>query len=56
MKKLENLKADKFSKKSLNDVNGGRPPYQEQEPIYLPTRSVGTYVDGFNYGTDGYMD
>lgn len=57
MKKLESLKAEKFSKKSMTDLSGGRPPAGDYEPYEpLPTRSVGTYVDGMNWGTDGYLD
>ncbi|MFA0962964.1 hypothetical protein AB9P05_14260 [Roseivirga sp. BDSF3-8] len=57
MKKLESMKADKFSKKSLGKLTGGLPPGGYYEPVEpLPTRSIGTYVDGFRHGIDGYMD
>ncbi len=55
-KKMQSLKKFEVAKKQMKITTGGRPPYSEREIIDIPTASVGTYVDGMNWGTDGYND
>ena len=59
MKKLNLERLGEF-KQNMSDLNGGRPVIQwahEEGDVRLhETFSIGTYVDGFNMGTDGYED
>ena len=54
-RRIESLKSFKISKKNKKEIKGGA----YNPPIEIPpigTLSWGTYVDGFNMGTDGYED
>ena len=55
MKKLNLERLGEFQQ-NMSDLKGGRPNVSYQAAPYLPTLSVGTYIDGFSVGTDGYKD
>jgi hypothetical protein len=57
-KKLESLKEFEVKNSNLSKVKGGmsiRIAWMIPGPGY-ETFDIGTYVDGFNMGTDGYRD
>lgn len=57
MKKLTSLnKFSKLNAKKVADIKGGRPPIRPIDIIHFPTGTIGTYVDGVNYGHDGSKD
>lgn len=60
--KMKSLKEFEMSQKEMDTTKGGlyygHGVYwsAEKENDYIGSQSIGTYVDGFNMGTDGYKD
>ncbi|CAM1365842.1 conserved hypothetical protein [Tenacibaculum sediminilitoris] len=56
--KMKSLKEFEMTQNEMDTTKGGLGLYwrDEKDEDYVGSFSIGTYVDGFNMGTDGYKD